>query len=611
MKKKLLHLCLAFITSSSIYAQCIPTCSSYAVSQITYTTFPSAGTNPLSTFLPNTDDGVTPLISIGFNFNFYCTTYSDIRICTNGFLQFNNGVPAVANGFADPTQTFPSAVAPNAMVAFHMNDLDPGVGGTITYTTIGTTPNQKFILTFSNVPIFAYSSSLNTGQIVLYETTNIIEIYTGTVTNGSTTNGTQGIENDNGTAGAAVSGRNNVIWNATNSAYQFSPFTPAPPTSVTGNTILCQGESGFYNSSIMTGASAYVWALPSGWSGTSTLTTITATAGVAGNLSVSATYTCGTSAPATLAVNVVQAPVVTIVSASPNILCSGSNITFSTSGAITYTLNPGSISGVPPFTDIATVSTIYTLSGTDANGCVSQNNPTALITVKETPTVTVNSGTVCNGQPFTMTPSGAPSYVYSSLFPTVTPSVGIYSYSVTGTGTNGCISLPAVSVLTVFALPTVTAVASRTAMCLKESITLTAGGAATYTWNTNTTAASFSVSPNSTTVYSVNGTDARGCINAATVAATVKTCVGLNEINGISIEPSIFPNPSKGLFQIRSNAANENTSLEIFNSVGQLILKKQLTAETTEIDLLNFSNGFYFVKVITADNQSILKIIKE
>lgn len=611
MKKKLLSLCLFVITGTSTQAQCIPTCSSYAVSQITYTTFPSAGTNPINTFLPNNDDGVTSLISIGFNFDFYCTTYTDLRICTNGFLQFNNGVPAVASGFADATQTFPSAVAPNAMVALNMNDLDPGVGGTITYTTIGTSPNQKFILTYSNVPIFAYSSSLNTGQIVLYETSNIIEIYTSTVTNNSTTNGTQGIENATGSAGAAVPGRNNTIWNATNSAYQFSPFTPAPPTTVTGNTILCQGESGFYNSSLMTGASAYVWSFPTGWLGTSTLSSITATAGVAGNVSVAATYTCGTSASTTLSVNVVPAPIVSYISASPNILCSGLPITFNTAGAVTYTINPGSISGVSPLSDIATVSTSYTLTGTDAFGCVSQNNPTAFITVNETPTVTVNSGTVCNGQPFTMTPSGAPSYSYSSLFPTVTPTVGIYSYSVTGTGTNGCVSQPAVSTLTVFALPNVTTVASRTVMCLKESVLLTAGGASTYTWNTNATTSTITVSPNSTTVYSAIGKDARGCVNSNSVTVSVKSCVGITDLDAENQDLIIYPNPTRERLNVKVNGISEDKTLQVYNSIGQLIIEKKLTSENSQIDLSDYARGFYYLKLKETTSQGWIKIIKE
>ena len=46
----------------------------------------------------------------------------------------------------------------------------------------------------------------------------------------------------------------------------------------------------------------------------------------------------------------------------------------------------------------------------------------------------------------------------------------------------------------------------------------------TYLWSTGQTTTSFSVSPVSTTVYSVTGTDALGCSNTATVNVTVTTC---------------------------------------------------------------------------------------
>lgn len=611
MKRKLLSFCLFILGVNLLHGQCVPTCSNYAVSAITYTTFPSGGTNVIPTFSPNMDDGITPLIPIGFNFNFYCTTYTNLWICSNGFLQFNNGIPAVSTGFADPTQSFPSSVAPDGMVALNMCDLDPGVGGSVTFTTIGVPPNQMFILTYSNVPIYAYSSSLNTGQIVLYEGTNIIEIYTGTVTNNSTTNGTQGIESANGSLGAAVPGRNNTLWSSSNTAYQFAPFTPAPPTSVTGNTTMCQGESAYYQATYMTGASSYAWSFPSGWTGTSTLSSITATSGASGNLSVTATYTCGTSAPATLAINVNPAPVVSIVSATPNILCSGSTITFSTSGATTYTLMPGGINGTPPFTDIASVSTTYTLTGTDANGCVSVNNPTTFITVNETPVVSVNSGSVCLGQSFIMTPTGASTYVYSSLFANVTPtSAGVYSYSVTGTGTNGCVSVPAVSNLTVQALPTVTTASSRSVMCLKEKVTLTAGGASTYTWNTNATTNTISVGPSTTTSYSVVGKDAGGCVNSSSITVTVLSCVGMEEQNSELASVHIFPNPSNGIFQISLAEVSSNTQLEIYNSIGKLIMKETLSHEITSIDLQDYTNGFYFIKIKDPYGERTIKVIK-
>ena len=43
------------------------------------------GTNP-----PTLDDTISDLIPIGFNFTFGTTTYTQVRVMTNGRLQFNN-----------------------------------------------------------------------------------------------------------------------------------------------------------------------------------------------------------------------------------------------------------------------------------------------------------------------------------------------------------------------------------------------------------------------------------------------------------------------------------------------------------------------------------------
>lgn len=612
MKKLLLILLIMYGSLGSVWSQCVPTCSNYAVSAITFTTFPSAGTNAIPMFSPNTDDGLTPPVPIGFNFNFYCTTYSTVLIYTNGLLQFDIGAPSTFPLGYDPAQLLPSPTVPNGMVAFKMDDLDPTVGGTVTYTTIGVPPNQMFILTYSNVPIFGQSSLLNSGQIVLHETTNMIDIYSISAPV-SPNLATQGIENASGSAGIAVPSRNQSNWSATNSAYRFSPYTPAPPTAITGNTLLCQGQSDFYQATFMTGASAYGWTLPNGWVGTSTLSSITATSGVSGNLSVTATYTCGTSLPTVFSVNVVPAPVVSILSATPSILCSGKTVTFNTSGALTYTLDPGGINGVPPFTDVATTSTSYTLSGTDVNGCVSINAPTTFITVKETPTVTVNSGTMCSGGTFTMTPAGAPNYVFSSVFPTVSPTLaGQYNYSVTGTATNGCVSDPVVSSLTVYALPNVGAAASRTAICIKESVPLTATGAASYLWSNLLTTAVITVTPNTTTIYTVTGTDALGCVATSTVAVKVNPCTGIGETQLNASHVSIYPNPGKGVFQMRLNGLDlAGSAMDVYDAFGRLILTKKELTENSILNLETFANGFYYVKVFTSYGEEVTKIMKE
>ena len=76
-----------------------------------------------------------------------------------------------------------------------------------------------------------------------------------------------------------------------------------------GNTAVCQGVSQTYSIAAVAGATSYTWTLPSGWSGSSNSTSITATAGAAsGNISVTANNTCGSGAARTLSVTATALP---------------------------------------------------------------------------------------------------------------------------------------------------------------------------------------------------------------------------------------------------------------------------------------------------------------
>ena len=86
---------------------------------------------------------------------------------------------------------------------------------------------------------------------------------------------------------------------------------PATPGAISGSTSVCSNTSGLtYSISAVSGATSYTWTKPAGWTGTSTGTSITLSAGagaVSGNITVAANG-CGTSAPSTLAVTVSTAP---------------------------------------------------------------------------------------------------------------------------------------------------------------------------------------------------------------------------------------------------------------------------------------------------------------
>jgi hypothetical protein len=80
---------------------------------------------------------------------------------------------------------------------------------------------------------------------------------------------------------------------------------PAQPGTITGNTSVTAGSSNTYSIPAVSGATSYTWTLPSGWTGSSTTTSITATAGSAGgSISVKANNACGAGAARTVTVTV-------------------------------------------------------------------------------------------------------------------------------------------------------------------------------------------------------------------------------------------------------------------------------------------------------------------
>ena len=85
---------------------------------------------------------------------------------------------------------------------------------------------------------------------------------------------------------------------------------PAAPSAIEGQVNVCTGSSIEYTISPVTGATSYVWTLPSGWEGNSSGTSITVTSGSTGGLvSVKAINACGESDQQFLNINVITVDV--------------------------------------------------------------------------------------------------------------------------------------------------------------------------------------------------------------------------------------------------------------------------------------------------------------
>ncbi|MEM7036827.1 MAG: T9SS type A sorting domain-containing protein, partial [Bacteroidota bacterium] len=110
------------------------------------------------------------------------------------------------------------------------HDMNPNGGGTVHYMTTGTTPFRSFVVSFNQVTMFGCTNLTTTHQIVLYESTNIIEVNVLNKPSCANWNGGVsiiGLQNVDGTVGYTAPGTNFPMqWTAASQSWRFSPVGP-------------------------------------------------------------------------------------------------------------------------------------------------------------------------------------------------------------------------------------------------------------------------------------------------------------------------------------------------------------------------------------------------
>ena len=204
--------------------------------------------------------------------------------------------------------------------------------------------------------------------------------------------------------------------------------------------------------------------------------------------------------------------------ANPNLICAGESATLFATGGGTYAWSSGQSGASVNVTPALT--TTYTVTVTN-NGCAGTANVTVSVNPIPVPTATANPGSICPGQGAILTASGGGTYAWSSgqlgSSVTVMPQQTT-TYTVTVTN-NGCSATTDVTV-TVNPVPAPGVSANPGTVCVGQSTTLTATGAGTYLWSTGQAGSSITVTPASTTVYTVSATN-NGCTGTAEVTVIV------------------------------------------------------------------------------------------
>lgn len=150
----------------------------------------------LSTPLVLDDDTPSAPIALPFVFEFFDKPYTSVSVSPNGFLRF--GPPEAMTANWPRGMKMPDARSPNGVLAALWKDMDPSRGGTVVHAVVGSPPDRRFVVQFTNVPDRDRPAVLNSFQIELAETSSDIVVrYAGASGSGAF----GGVEGENGAAG--------------------------------------------------------------------------------------------------------------------------------------------------------------------------------------------------------------------------------------------------------------------------------------------------------------------------------------------------------------------------------------------------------------------------
>jgi gliding motility-associated-like protein len=192
---------------------------------------------PANVVNPVDDDYAPHTSAIGFSFVFYNRTYTRCLVSSNGYVSFNLEDSNDYSAWSLQPTTNTNGPIPDSNISCLNSicgvyeDLYLVNSGTIETYTAGVAPYRKFVINFCTCPMYITSLGCNqieTFQIILYETTNNIEVHIKNKHTCSAWNGglaIEGVQDSSGTHATPAPGRDCTVWTATNDAYRFVPYS--------------------------------------------------------------------------------------------------------------------------------------------------------------------------------------------------------------------------------------------------------------------------------------------------------------------------------------------------------------------------------------------------
>ncbi|GAB3719248.1 T9SS type A sorting domain-containing protein [Flavobacterium koreense] len=97
------------------------------------------------------------------------------------------------------------------------------------------------------------------------------------------------------------------------------------------------------------------------------------------------------------------------------------------------------------------------------------------------------------------------------------------------------------------------------------------------------------------------------CGTAQTISITSNCGLGGEEFAANKVV--LYPNPTSSIINI--NGSETIKSIELYDSLSRLLVSKIVGDNQSSLDLSNYSNGIYFVKISTENSDIIEKVVKQ
>jgi gliding motility-associated-like protein len=522
-------------TNFSVSVPHIKQSSDYVIANPAY--LPFAFTTPGGIVVSSVyiDDTWSPKIPVGFPFCFYNITYPTLLMGSNSAITFDTVRAGSGSGYSIAAGgTIPNTAYAPKMIFGPYHDIHPGLSSAnkkIEYRVEGVAPKRRFVASYNDVPYFGGLCTVPraTHQMVLYESTGVIEVYIHDKPFCTDWNGGRailGVQDETQTRAVAAANKNATVWGSAgmDSCFRFTPSGGASryksaQLRVNGNVVATgdttSGSTGMLNLNF-----------------NNICPTADSTAYV-----VRVTYsTCNDPAQDVFFEDTVFVKKVTpaFTFTKTDATCTaGGTITVTASGGIAplqYSTNGTTYQSSSNFTNITAGN--YTIYVKDAANCI-VNQPVTVGLINNLTVRTNNDTTICRGASFTsVTVSAGTSYTWTPTAGVSNPAIAnpvlspqnTTTYTVTAT--QG--SCTATDNLVVTVVPGASANAGPDVSIIAGDVytifgTATAG---TYNWtptiglssaNTLTTNAA----PTTTTTYTLTVTSPQGCTANDNILITV------------------------------------------------------------------------------------------